>query len=391
MTTRLHSDVQELTDELIATRRDLHQHPELAFEEYRTAGIVAQRLGLLGFQVQTGVAKTGVVGTMEFDRPGKTLMIRADMDALPVQEIEGRSYGSLTPGKMHACGHDGHTSVALMVAGLLANHRSALKGKIKMVFQPAEEIVAGAKLMMEEGVLKDSVPDRILGFHCWPVLETGKVGIHTGPMWAAVDQIRLLVKGQGSHGGMPHLAADPLLAGAHIVVALQTLFSREISTFQPATFSQGVFNAGNLYNVIPSEAELWGSCRSFDPSVREFMHRRIREITEGIAATFRCTGTMEIGTNTPAVINDANVAAELEQAAIQVAGADNVVDPGQSTVGDDIAYFLQEVPGCYFLLGVGNSDKGSTAPLHSPQFDIDEIALPIAAETLATAAIQFLS
>ena len=390
MTTRLHSDVQELTDELIATRRDLHQHPELAFEEYRTAGIVAQRLGLLGFQVQTGVAKTGVVGTMEFDRPGKTLMIRADMDALPVQEIEGRSYGSLTPGKMHACGHDGHTSVALMGAGLLANHRSELKGKIKMVFQPAEEIVAGAKLMMEEGVLKDSVPDRILGFHCWPVLETGKVGIHTGPMWAAVDQIRLLVKGQGSHGGMPHLAADPLLAGAHIVVALQTLFSREISTFQPATFSQGVFNAGNLYNVIPSEAELWGSCRSFDPSVREFMHRRIREITEGIAATFRCTGTMEIGTNTPAVINDANVAAELEQAAIRVAGADNVVDPGQSTVGDDIAYFLQEVPGCYFLLGVGNSDKGSTAPLHSPQFDIDEIALPIAAETLATAAIQFL-
>ena len=384
-------ETEELKEELVAVRRDLHMHPELAFEEHRTSDIVAQHLRSLGYEVQTGIAQTGVVGLLEGGQPGKTLMLRADMDALPIQEVEGRPYGSAAAGKMHACGHDAHTAVSMAAATILARHRHQLKGRVKVVFQPAEEIIAGARIMVEAGVMRDPVPDRVLGFHCWPSLEVGKVGVHPGFMWASVDEIRLHLKGVGAHGGIPHLAADPLLAGAHVVVGLQALFSREVSTFQPATFSQGIFRAGTLYNVIPEEAEIRGSCRTLDPQVREFMHRRIREITQGIASSFRCQGSMEVVRGAPAVENDAEVCASVQEAAAQAVGADNVVDPGQSTVGDDMAYFLQKAPGCYFLLGVANPDKGSGAPLHSPEFDIDEVALPIAAETLARAALQFLS
>jgi len=210
-------------------------------------------------------------------------------------------------------------------------------------------------------------------------------------MWAAVDEIRLRLKGVGAHGGIPHLAADPLLAGAHVIVALQALSSREVSTFQPAVFSQGVFHAGTQYNIIPEEVEIRGSCRTLDPQVREFMHRRIGEITQGVASAFRCQETMEVVRGTPAVWNDAEACAAVREAAGQVVGEDNVVDCGQSTVGDDMALFLQEAPGCYFMLGVANPDKGSGASLHSSEFDIDEAALPIAAETLVRVAIQFLS
>jgi len=391
MNTQVHRDIVELNEELVALQRDLHRHPELAFEEHRTAGIVAERLNTLGFKVQAGIAQTGVVGVLDSGQPGKTLMLRADMDALPIHEVEGRPYGSTIPGKMHACGHDGHVAVGLAVASLLARYRSQLKGCLKVVFQPAEEIVAGAKPMLEAGVMRDPVPDRVLAFHCWPSLEAGKVGVHQGFMWAAVEEIRLHLKGVGGHGGAPHLAADPLLAGAHVIVGLQALLSREVTAFQPAIFSQGIFHAGTRYNIIPEEAEIRGSCRTLDPQVREFMHRRIREITQGIAGSFRCEGSMEVMPGTPAVWNDAEACAAVQEAAAQAVGPDNVVDPGQSMVGDDMAYFLQEVPGCYFLVGVANPDKGSGASLHSPEFDIDEAALPIAVETLARAAIQFLS
>ncbi|MBI4312509.1 MAG: amidohydrolase [Chloroflexi bacterium] len=390
MAIALHSDVEELREELIALRRDLHRHPELAFAERRTAALVAERLRSWGFAVQAGVARTGVIGVLDMGGPGKTLMLRADMDALPIHETPGRPYGSTNQGAMHACGHDAHVAVALTTAGLLAKHRSQLRGRLKVVFQPAEEIVAGAKLMLEEGLMDTLPPDRVLGFHCWPTLAAGKVGVHPGYMWAAVDQVKLLVRGVGAHGGTPHLGADPLLAGAHIVVALQSLFSREISTFQPALFTQGIFRAGSLYNIIPAEAEIWGSCRNFDPQVRDFMHRRIREIAEGVAATFRCTATMELGHGSPALWNDPDATADVQEAASQAVGAGNVVDIGQSAVGDDMAYFLQKAPGCYFLLGVGNPQQGIDASLHSPQFDIDESALPVAAETLAGAAIAYL-
>ncbi|MBI4201238.1 MAG: amidohydrolase [Chloroflexi bacterium] len=391
MPIQVHADVAELKEELIAIRRDLHRHPELAFAEHRTAGIVAERLRSLGFKVQTGVAQTGVVGIIDFGRPGKTLMLRADMDALPIQEIEGRAYGSTFPGKMHACGHDGHTSVSLVVASILAKNRSQLKGRLKMVFQPAEEIVAGAKAMLDAGVMKDPAPDRILGFHCWPTLEAGKVGVHPGFMWASVDHVRISIKGVGGHGGTPHLTVDPVVAGASLILALENLLAREVSPFASAALSFGIFRAGTMYNVIPAEAELQGSARALDPEVREFLVRRVQEVATGVASGLRCLAEAEVVRGTPAVWNDPTVCDSVREAATAAARADNVVDPGQATVGDDMAYFLQQAPGCYFLLGVGNPQKGIGSPLHSPEFDIDEVALPIAAETMARAAVQFLS
>ena len=384
-------EVKELKEELIAVRRDLHMHPELAFEEHRTADLLAERLRSLGYQVQTGVAQTGVVGLMECGQPGKTLMLRADMDALPIQEVGERSYGSTIPGKMHACGHDGHTAVSLIVASLLAKYRAQLKGRVKVVFQPAEEIIAGGKAMIDAGVMRDPSPDRVLGFHMWPTMEVGKVGVHSEYMWGSADEVHLLVKGVGGHGGTPHLTVDPVVAGAHVVIALQNILARELSPFQPAAFTLGVLQAGTLYNVIPSEVEIRGSARTLSSQVREFLHRRIREIATGVASAFRCQAEFQVVRGTPPVWNDPQVTDSVREAAAAAIGAENVVDPGQGTVGDDVAYFLQEAPGCYFLIGVANPEKGSGAPLHSPEFDIDEEALPIAAETLARAAIQFLS
>ena len=384
-------EIRELKEDLIAVRRDLHMHPELAFQEHRTAGLLAERLRALGYQVQTGVAQTGVVGVLECGQPGKTLMLRADMDAFPIQEVEGRSYGSTIPGRMHACGHDGHTAVSIIVASILAKHRSQLKGRVKMVFQPAEEIVAGGKAMLEAGVMKDPTPDRVLGFHTFPSLEVGKVGVRNGVMWAGVDEIHVLIKGAGGHGGTPHLTADPNIAGAHILIALQNILARELSPFEPAAFTMGVFQGGTQFNIIPESTEIKGSSRTFSQESKEFVRRRAREIAQGVAQGFRCQAEVEVVRGAPAVDNDPAVADSVREAAAQVVGPDNVVDPGLSAVGDDVSYFLQEAPGCYFVLGIANPDKGAGAPLHSPEYDLDEDSLPIAAETMARAAVQFLS
>lgn len=384
-------DVMEMNEELIAVRRDLHMHPEIAFEEHRTAALLAERLKAMGFKVKAGVAKTGIVALLELGSPGKTLMLRADMDALPVQEVPGRPYGSTIPGKMHACGHDGHTAVVLTVASILAKYRSQLRGRLKVVFQPAEEIVAGAMAMMEEGVMKDPKPDYVLGFHFWASMETGKVGVHAGPMWAGVDAVRIGIKGVGGHGGTPHLTVDPIAAGAHVVTALENLLAREISPFASAALTFGVFRGGTLFNVIPAEAELQGSLRTFDPQVREFLVRRMRELAQGVAGGFRCQAQVSLPRSAPAVNNDGQVADVVREAAAAAVGADMVLDPGQATVGDDVSYFLRESPGCYYLVGIANPAEGAGAPHHSPEFDIDESALAVSAETMARAAVRLLS
>ena len=384
-------EVIELKEELVAVRRDFHMHPELAFEEHRTAKILADRLKKLGFQVQTGVAKTGVVGILECGQPGKTLMLRADMDALPIQEIEGRTYGSTYPGKMHACGHDGHTAVSLVIADILAKHKNQLKGRVKIVFQPAEEIVAGGKLMLEEGVMENPTPDRIIGFHTFPSLPRGKIGVRDGAMWAGVEELCIAVKGTGGHGGTPHVTADPIVAGSNIILSLENILARELSPFNPAALTMGVFSAGTRFNVIPDSIEIRGSSRTFTEETREFVRRRVEEISQLIAQAYRCSAKVSVERSAPTVWNNPEVANAVREAAAKVVGPDNVVDPGQSTVGDDVSVFLNEAPGCYFLLGVGNAEKGAGAPLHSPEYDLDEDALPIALETMSRAAIDFLS
>src|SRR5579863_3459466 len=289
---RLKSDIDELVPDLIAMRRDLHEHPELAYEEVRTSGIVARRLQSLGLEVQTGVAKTGVVGLLrgeaannggkESNNGAKTIAIRADMDALPIHELNNVEYRSTVDGKMHACGHDGHTSVLLAVADILSKRRAELAGNVKFVFQPAEEIIGGAAPMIKEGAVEDA--DGIIGLHLFSSYPLGRVGVRSGPVFASADRFVLTINGKGGHAAMPSDCVDPIVVAAYIVTALQTLISRETSPFSPAVITIGTINAGSAFNIIPETAVLQGTMRSYSKKHREKLLRRISEVATGIAS-----------------------------------------------------------------------------------------------------------
>lgn len=384
-------DVARLRDQLIATRRDFHRHPELSFKEHRTAEMVAGRLEGLGWRVTRGVGGTGVVGLLEGAGPGSTVMIRVDIDALPIQEPRDRSYSSQADGVMHACGHDGHTAVGLAVADILGKYRASLKGRVKLVFQPAEEIMSGALRMIEDGVMKDPVVDRVLSFHLWSGLPVGRVVSQPGPIFSSADEIKITVKGKGGHGGMPHLSVDPILIGAHVVSALQTILSREIAPTQTAVLGFGTIHGGTAFNVVSDQVELSGTVRTLDDSVRQLVLRRAAEIATGVARALRGDAEFVHVRGAPAVVNDKEVADLVAEVARSVVGEDNVVTIPPPQVGDDATFFLREAPGCYFLAGCANSQRGITAPHHSAQFDIDEDALPIATRVLTEAALRYLT
>ena len=384
-------DVAELEGQLIETRRDFHRHPELSFQERRTGEIVATRLDAMGWKVKSGVAETGVVGLLEGNGPGETLMVRVDIDALPIQEPGDRPYSSLVDGVMHACGHDGHTAVGLAVAELLGRYRDSIKGRIKLVFQPAEEIMSGAIRMIEEGVMKDPVVDRVLSFHLWSPLPVGQVVSQSGPIFSSADEIRITVKGKGGHGGMPHLSVDPIVIASHVVTALQTVLSREISPTQTAVLGFGTIHGGTAFNVVSGQVELTGTVRTLDDSVREFVMKRTEEIAVGVARGLRGDAQFRHVRGAPMVVNDSSVADVVAKAAAPIVGRDNVVTIPPPQVGDDAAFFLREAPGCYFLVGCGNPQRGIIASHHSAQFDIDEAALPLATRILAEAALHYLT
>jgi amidohydrolase len=390
---RLKSDIDELVPDLVATRRDLHQHPELAFEEVRTSGIVAQRLRRLGLDVQTGVAKTGVVGTLHgaSGKPGKkTIAIRADMDALPIFEMNEIDYRSTVDGKMHACGHDGHTSILLAVADILSKRRDELTGDVKFVFQPAEEAIGGAQPMVEQGAIKDV--DAIIGLHLVSEYPVGRVGVRAGTVYASADKFVITVTGKGGHAASPQESVDPIVISAYIITALQTLISRETSPFDPAVVTIGRIQAGTAFNIIPQTAELQGTMRSFGKDHRAKLLRRIQEIANGVAAAMGATCDVNIIDGCPPCTNDTSVSEVVYQAATEAVGADKV-DTGQevmTTASDDMAYFLDTVPGCYFIVGANNEAKGANFPHHHPRFNVDEEALPVGVEVLARAAMDYL-
>ena len=387
----LAGDVATLTDRLVADRRDLHRNPELSFQEHRTAEIVATRLGKLGWAVRRGVAETGVVGSLEGDQPGETLMIRVDIDALPIQEPQDRPYSSTVPGVMHACGHDGHTAVGMAVAELLTKHRDGLKGTVKLVFQPAEEVIGGAIKMIEEGVMENPTVDRVLSFHLWSGLPVGQVTCQAGPIFSSADEIKLVVRGKGGHGGMPHLSVDPILISCHVVTALQAVLSREVPPTQPAVLGFGTIHGGTAFNVVSEEVELKGTVRTLDDSVREFVLKRTEEITSSVATALRGEGEFHHLKGAPVVTNDPAVSELVADVAVQIVGQENVVTIPPPQVGDDVAFFLKQAPGCYFLVGCANIGRGITASHHSPQFDIDEDSLQIATRLLTEAAMRCLS
>ena len=390
MSVDIREEVRARREETVSLRRDLHAHPETAFREERTSRLVAQRLGDLGLEVSTGAAETGVTAVIHGAAPGPTLMLRADMDALPIQETSDRPYASQAPGVMHACGHDGHTAALVTVAAILAERRHSLRGQVLLVFQPAEENMGGARLMIEQGVMADPPVDRVLGFHLWNGLPVGQVGVKPGPIFAAVDEIELVVKGSGGHGAMPHQTVDPIPIAAQVVSALQLLVSREKHYAQGAVLTIGRIQGGIAFNIIASEVEMRGTLRTFDEGVRNMFLARIPEVMAGICAAFNGTFEFRHLQGCPAVDNDPEVADFVRRVAAEVVGEANLPVVVPSTVGDDMALFQLEAPGCYFLVGSSNADAGLAAPHHSSEFDFDEDALLIAAETLARASLEYL-
>ncbi len=388
---QLMKEAEELAEYTIALRRDFHRHPELGFREVRTAGIVARELSELGLEVQTGIAETGVVGYLEGARPGPVLLLRVDMDALPIQEETGASYASETPGVMHACGHDGHTAVGLTVARLLLRHRDELAGAVKLVFQPAEEGLGGARRMIDEGVLADPRPDYTLSLHLWNTKPFGWLGITPGPAMAASAFFELILQGEGGHGASPHRTRDPVLAAAQVITALQSVVARNVHPLKSAVLSVTALHAGDAFNVIPPQATLRGTIRAFDLEVMQMVLARFEELVRGVSGAMGCTVEINMKGGTPATVNDPEISARLQKVARQLLPADDL-DTDERTMGsEDMAYMMAEVPGCYLFVGSANPELGLDAAHHHPRFDFDERALPKSAALLTAAALDLLS
>ncbi len=389
----LRQEAEALAPQLVEWRRDFHRHPELGFQEVRTAGIVARHLDSLGIETATGVGGTGVVGLIEADGlpPGApTLMLRFDMDALPIDEQTDAEYRSQTPGVMHACGHDGHTAIGMGVASLLSTHRNDLPGRVKLVFQPAEEALGGALAMIRDGVLEAPRPAAAFGLHLWSRLPLNSVVVQPGPLWAAGDFIEITVHGVGGHGAVPQETIDATLVAAQLVVALQTVVSRSISPTDAAVVSIGSLHSGHAPNVIAERAQLSGTIRSLSTEVRERIIRRIEEITHGVCAAFGARADVVVRPGVPVTASSEEGAALMRTVATQVVRPDQIVQITPMMVGEDMAEFLNRAPGCFVLVGASDPAGPLHAPHHSPHFDFDERALPTGAALLAGAALQWL-
>lgn len=380
---------EEIFDSMVDTRRDFHQHPEIGFQEVRTSGIVAERLNELGMEVQRGVAKTGVVGLLEGAKPGPTLLLRFDMDALPIQEENNVLYASKNEGVMHACGHDGHTAMGLGLATILTRYQEEIAGTVKFMFQPAEEGLGGAFAMIADGVLKDPKPDVAFAMHLWNPTPFGKVRVVEGPCMASSSVFTIRVEGKGGHGAAPHMAIDPILAAAHIVAALQSIVSRNINPQESVVVSIGQFSAGTTFNVIPNEAILKGTVRSYNETSHRQIYRRILEMATRMADAFSCTAHMETVAIVASVHNAAEPTAAVRRAASRIVGQENVMEH-RTMAAEDMGFILEEIPGCYFFIGSSNEERGINYPHHHPKFDFDERAMITGVTIMAEAAAEYL-
>src|SRR5216110_59747 len=374
---------------LIATRRDLHQHPELGFEERRTSGLVAERLQRLGYTVRTGVGRTGVVGLRDGASGGKArcVLIRADVDALPVEEANDVPYRSQHEGKMHACGHDGHVAIGLEVARRL--HAAFLPGSVKLAFQPAEEISNGAEAMIRDGVLDAPTVDAAFGIHLWNDLPAGTIALMPGPVMASVDEFEIAILGRGGHAAAPHQAIDPVLIAAHMVTGLQSLISRRRNPFEEGVISVTQMNAGHAFNVIPGRAELRGTVRTFGGQFFEHAPRLVEQTTQGIAAAFGATAEVRYRRLTAPLVNDERMTQLMHGVARDIVGPERVIDGVRTMGGEDMSFFLAKVPGTFAFVGSAPPGKPAS-PHHSPTFDIDEEALVIGAELLTRTVVEYL-
>ena len=385
------AEAEILAPQLIAWRRDIHAHPELGFEVNRTAGIVARTLSDLGYEVRTGVGRSGVVGLISGGKPGPTVMLRADMDALPIQEISVAPYVSQTPGIMHACGHDGHVAMGLGAASMLARHAEDLPGQVLFVFQPAEEGLGGARAMVEDGAIADPQPAAAFGLHLWNSMPLGRVVAQAGPVMAAADVLQIKIHGKGGHGALPHEAVDAIAVTGQVLSALQTIVSRNVDPQETAVLTIGTVHGGTAFNIISETVEMGGTIRTFSPAVRETVLARLKVLLNGVTAGMGARYDLEVQDVTTAVVNDSTTAEIARSAALQVVGSTNVVWQPPFMVSEDFSEFANRIPACFMLLGSGNPELGLNAPHHNPRFDFDERALPMGAAILAMAAARFLT
>jgi len=392
VTSNLLESAQTLAPRIVSDRRTIHSHPEMAYEEKQTSTLVQARLRELGIPFRPGLAETGVVSQIQGEiGGGPCVLLRADMDALPIEERSGVSFASEVPGVMHACGHDAHTAMLLAAAQLLMERRSTFAGTVKLMFQPAEEGGAGAARMIDEGVLADPPVDAAFMLHVFPELDAGQVSCGAGPQLAGADSFTITIEGRGGHAARPHQAIDPVVVGAQVVNAVQTLVAREVDPIHPAVVTLGSFNAGNRHNVIADRGVLTGTIRAFDDVLFDRLERRLREVVTGVAAALRATATIDFEMRYPPSVCDAAMTERLAASATSLLGQDSLQPSVPRMGAEDFAFVLQKVPGAMLWLGVKDADWPEPKPVHTATFDIDESALPVGSSVMAQVALDFLN
>ena len=384
---RVQEMIEVLYPKLVEIRRDFHRHPELGLEEYRTSNCIKNYLNQVGIKIDQLIGKTAIVGLIEGQPGGKVIGLRADIDALPIKEETNVPYASIYPGKMHACGHDVHTTILLGAAIILSELKSEYKGAVKLFFQPAEETVGGAKTMIAAGCMKNPQVDHTLGLHVRPTLNVGEVGFHYGKCHAASDTLTIKVMGKQAHGAYPQDGIDAVVIASQVVVALQSIVSRNISPFESAVLSLGMIQGGKAGNIICNEVTLRGTLRTLDAKTRAFMKKRLVEVVECTAKAYGGSATVEIEEGYAPLINDSHIVEEVKEVAEQLLGDDKITIFDHPSLGvEDFAYFAEAVPSCFYSLGTNNPEKGFVATLHENTFDIDEEAIKVgvALQVLAT-------
>ena len=401
----LQQDILEIEKKLIEWRRDFHQNPELSNREFKTAAKIAQHLKSIGLQVETNVAKTGVVAILEGDQPGKVIAIRADIDGLPVTERTDLAFKSIVKttflntetGVMHACGHDTHIAILMATAEVLSKHKDKINGRIKFIFQPAEEgpppgEEGGAKLMIKEGVLENPKVDAIFGLHINSQTPVGTIKYKTGGIMASVERFVITVKGKQTHGSQPWSGVDPILISAKIIDGLQTIISREAElTNEAAVITVGKITSGTRFNIIPESSEMIGTVRTLDPKMREMIETRMKEMVEGIAKAYGGKASIIFQNNTSITYNDEALTAQILPSLHAAAGADNVVIMKATTGGEDFSYFQEKIPGVYFFLGGMTPGNTESFPHHTPDFVIDESGLLLGVKAFTQIALDYLN
>ncbi len=389
---QIRSEIRALNPQLVKWRRHLHQYPELGFQEKLTSKFVAQKLQDWAIEHQTGIAQTGIVATIKSSYPGPVLAIRADMDALPIQEENNILYRSRHDGVMHACGHDGHTAIALGTAYYLSNNRDSFRGTVKIIFQPAEEHPGGAKPMIEAGVLKNPDVDAIVGLHLWNRLPIGTIGVRSGALMAAVECFRCDILGKGGHGAMPDQTIDAVVVSAQVVNALQTIVARNVNPLDSAVVTVGEIRGGTALNVIADQAYLSGTVRYFKPELEGYLSRRVEEVIAGVCQSYGAKYELDYWQLYPSVMNNAKIADLVSSVALEVIETPlGVVPECQTMASEDMSFFLREVPGCYFFLGSANAEQGLDYPHHHPRFNFDESALTTGVEMFVRCVEKFTS